>query len=175
MTQWIFRQTAHNGNIFKYSAIQNVQSSNWNCRQSTPSINMKPTPVTWPQLEVFWEVPITYHVSISETPNQKNITNYNNSLMSSKVDFMWLMPQLYQFVYSLHHVILGHYWCLATILAVSFGLFQHDFYCRPQERQLRTDHCCSLWVFHIFSLFFSFSNQFAREQTKTSKRKLCMH
>ena len=78
MTKLIFRQMAHNNNMFEYSAMQSVQSSNWDCRQSTAPINMKPTPVTAPQLEVFREVPTTNHVSIPEAPNWKNIANYDN-------------------------------------------------------------------------------------------------
>ena len=37
---------AHNGNMFEYSAMQNVWSSNSDSRQSTESINLKPIPGT---------------------------------------------------------------------------------------------------------------------------------
>ena len=63
-------------------AMQNVQSSNWNCRQSTASINMKLTLVSATQLEVFGEVPATYHFSIPEAPSWKNpLTKNSNKLV----------------------------------------------------------------------------------------------
>ena len=47
---------AHNGNMFEYSAMQNVWSSNSDGRQSTESINLKPIPVTAPGTQLSGEV-----------------------------------------------------------------------------------------------------------------------
>ena len=52
----IFCQMAHNGNIFEYSAMQNVWSSNSDGRQSTESINLKPIPGTAPGTQLSGEV-----------------------------------------------------------------------------------------------------------------------
>ena len=52
----IFCQMAHNGNMFEYSAMQNVWSSNSDGRQSTESINLKPIPGTAPVTQLSGEV-----------------------------------------------------------------------------------------------------------------------
>ena len=73
MTQLIFRQKAYNSNVFESSAMQNVHSSKWDCNQSTASKYSK--------------VIITYYFSIPEI--EKNIANYNDSLMSFYPVGMW--------------------------------------------------------------------------------------
>ena len=42
--------------IHSFASVQNLQPSNWDCRKSTGSINIKPTPVAAQQLEVLEKV-----------------------------------------------------------------------------------------------------------------------
>ena len=66
----IFSQKAHNSNIFESSAVHNVESSNWDCRQSTVSVNMKPTQVTAPQLGSF--LGVAYYLPFFNTWGAKS-------------------------------------------------------------------------------------------------------
>ena len=84
----IYCQMAHNGNIFEYSAMQNVWSSNSDGRQITESINLRPTPWTAPGPQLSGDLFLSllcqtkgYHIKLGIS----KIANHNSSSIATKV------------------------------------------------------------------------------------------